>query len=96
MIEKTDTLFLGYRVFVDHGVIIKPKWWDILRLIGLRERKITHTVPKGQVLLNKENHFMTVRGEDLHSLYNDPAFPRPPAYSEGAQRMGIDTIRNAQ
>ena len=103
MIKTTDTMFLGYRILLDYGVIIKPKWWDIPRRLGLRKPEVYHTTPKGSVILSKENRFMTVRVDDYHDLLNSPDFPRPPARdslapsgSIGAGAMGIDTIRNVQ
>lgn len=76
-IEQSNTYFLGYRIFIDDGVIIKPRWWEILRRLGLRKKRHTYTVPKGNVLLSKQNYFMTVRREDMDDLFNHPDFPRP-------------------
>ena len=99
MITKTDTYFMGYRLMIDRGVILKPKWYDLPRRLGFRKLVKQYTVPKGSVILGNDLGFMTVRDEDYHDLVNNPDFPRPEPRdnkSEGAARMGIDTIRNVQ
>lgn len=103
MITKTDTYFLGYRILIDEGVALKPRWWDLPRLLRLRKRKLTYATPSWSVVLTKNNRFMTVRQEDYHALLHEPDFPRPPkrdplapSGSIGATAMGIDTIRNVQ
>ena len=94
---------MGYRLMIDVGVILKPKWYDLPRRLGFRKRVKQYTTPKASVLLSNENRFMTVRDEDYNALLNSPDFPRPPKRdpldpntSIGARSMGIDTIRNVQ
>lgn len=77
MINKTNTYFMGYRLLIDRGVILKPKWYDLPRLLGLRKRVKTYATPKDSVLLSNGNRFMTVRDEDYDALFNSPDFPRP-------------------
>ena len=99
MIKKTATYFMGYRLLIDVGVYLKPRWYDLPRRFRLRNREKHYTTPKDSVLLSNENRFMTVRDEDYDDLLNSPDFPRPEPrdnMSEGAARMGIDTIRNVQ
>ncbi len=102
MIERTGTYFLGYRILIDHGVALKPRWWQIFKRLGWAGPEYTFTTPLGSVILSKENRFMTVRSTDYQDLLSSPDFPRPEPrdtvteLSEAAQRMGIDTIRNAQ
>ncbi len=72
MITKTNTMLLGYRLHIDEGVILKPRWWDLPRHLGLRKRELHYAVPSNSVLLSKEHGFMTVRREDFRDLLNDP------------------------
>lgn len=72
MITTTHTHLMGYRLLIDEGVILKPRWWQILRLLGLRKRELHYTTPQGSVILSKVNMFMTVRREDFNALISDP------------------------
>lgn len=85
MIKKTATYFMGYRLLIDSGVTLKPRWYDLPRLLGLRKRTKTYATPKDSVLLSNENRFMTVRDEDYDALLNSPDFPRPEARDNLAQ-----------
>ena len=103
MIERTGTYFLGYRILIDYGVALKPRWWQIFKRLGWAKPEYHFTTPLGSVILSKERGFMTVRVTDYADLLNSPDFPRPPkrdplapSGSIGAAAMGIDTIRNAQ
>ena len=77
MIRKTNTYFMGYRLLIDAGVYLKPRWYDLPKQLGLRAREKHYTTPKGNVLLSNELRFMTVRDEDYNDLLNSPDFPRP-------------------
>ncbi len=77
MITTTNTMFMGYRLHIDEGVKLKPRWWDLPRLLGLRKSDLHYAVPSKSVLLSEELGFMTVRRDDFRSLLNDPDFPRP-------------------
>lgn len=77
MIERTGTYFLGYRILIDHGVALKPRWYDLPRRLGLRAWVMHFTTPEGNVLLSDGMRFMTVRVTDYQDLLSSPDFPRP-------------------
>lgn len=77
MIEKTGTYFLGYRILIDHGVALKPRWWDLPRRFGWRAPEYHFTTPLGSVLLSDDFGRMTVRVTDYKDLLSNPDFPRP-------------------
>ncbi len=72
MITKTDTMILGYRLHIDEGVTLKPRWWEILIRVGIRPARIHYATPSNAVLLCEQHGFMTVRREDAQELLNDP------------------------
>lgn len=73
MIRKTRTYFMGYRLLIDQGVNLKPRWYDLPRRLGFRKPYRHYTTPKGAVILGNEGNpdrFMTVRDEDHNALIN--------------------------
>ncbi len=73
MITKTKTYFMGFRLLIDEGVNLKPRWYDLPRRLGFRKRYRHYTCPKGAVIIGNEgspDRFMTVRDEDYNALIN--------------------------
>jgi len=79
MIRKTSTYFMGYRLLIDQGVMLKPRRYDLPRRLGFRKLVKHYTVPKGSVIVGSDRRFITVRDEDADELFNNPDFPTPEA-----------------
>lgn len=99
MITITNTIFMGYRLHIDEGYILKPRWWDLLRHLGLRKRETRYTVPIGSVFVSKIHNFIAVRRTDFDLLAMNPDFPRlygPPDLNvlERSRLMDINSIRS--
>jgi hypothetical protein len=71
MLEKSNTYFMGYRLLIDHGVALKPRWWDIPRRLGWSKSEIYFTTPVGSVIIDNLNRCMTVRQINLNDLLNN-------------------------
>lgn len=94
MITKTETYFMGFHLMLDSGVFLKPKWYDLPRRFGLRNRYRHYTCPKGAVMIGNEGSpdcFMTVRDEDYNALINSN-IPVPEPKHNLARFQGLRSV----